>query len=305
MEKLRHQLRFSTVMLVNQSLAKRLMLKRMSIVLANVVVMLVCINSFAQSNTGSLQQFAKDGLRFDYPGGWTLKDTSDADKQYIRLEFDNSSALIMIIADRDLIGLPEYLPALRRHTELFIAETTLKFGGVSVTSEELHIALKNAEADGVRLRGTLEKEPVSAEVYSFVERSRFINLVYLRPDKNGAALDPAFAIVRNTLSIDPHKKDPPSDTDKDLGPRLLKFAKPAYPKLLAQSRLRGTVTVKVIIDEGGNVIDAMATSGPKEFFDNSIAAARKTKFTPTKNHGYPVKVTGVIQYTFEAPVSSR
>jgi TonB family protein len=282
------------------------MLKRTSIILANVVVMLVCINSFAQSNSGALQQFAKDGLRFDYPSGWTLKDHSDADKQYIRLEFDNSSALIMIIADRDLVGLPEYLPALRRiTTEPFITDITLKFGGASVTSEKLHIALKDTEADGVRLRGTVDKEPVSAEVYSLVERSRFINLVYLRPDKNGAALDPGFAIVRNTISIDPHKKDPPSDTDKDLGPRLIKFVKPKYPLHAAPSRISGTVTVKVVIDEEGNVTDAIATAGPKEMYENSIAAARKSKFTPTKNYGYPVKVTGVIIYTFVAPAGFR
>jgi TonB family protein len=280
------------------------MLKRTSMILANVVVMLVCINSFGQSNTDSIQQFAKDGLRFNYPSGWTLKDNSDADKQYIRLEFDNSSSLIMIIADRDLVGLPEYLPALHRNTtEPFIAEITLKFGGPSVTSEKLHIALKNAEADGVRLRGTVDKEPVGAEVYSFVERTRFINLVYIRTDKNAVAGDPGFAIVRNTLAIDPHKIDPPPNTDKDLSPRLIKFAKPKYPLHAAPYRISGIVTVKVIIDEEGNVIDAMATSGPKDFLDNSIDAARKTKFTPTRNYGYPVKVTGVIQYNFEAPVN--
>ena len=65
----------------------------------------------------------------------------------------------------------------------------------------------------------------------------------------------------------------------------------------------GTVTVKILIDEGGNVIDAMATADPKEFFENALAAARQAKFTPTRNYGNPVKVIGVIHYNFAAPVS--
>jgi TonB family protein len=75
---------------------------------------------------------------------------------------------------------------------------------------------------------------------------------------------------------------------------------PEYPPTARAARAQGTVQVKVTVDETGKVIDA-------KVFDNSPHpvlsrasedAARRARFTPTLLSGVPVKVNGVITYTF-------
>jgi outer membrane biosynthesis protein TonB len=56
----------------------------------------------------------------------------------------------------------------------------------------------------------------------------------------------------------------------------------------------------VLIDENGNVVSAHATSGHPLLQAGAVAAARASKFVPTKLSGQPVKVTGIIQYNFVA-----
>ena len=56
--------------------------------------------------------------------------------------------------------------------------------------------------------------------------------------------------------------------------------------------------MQVLIDESGNVISAHAISGHPLLQASAVAAAKTSKFTPTKLSGQPVKVSGVIQYNF-------
>ena len=56
----------------------------------------------------------------------------------------------------------------------------------------------------------------------------------------------------------------------------------------------------VMIDENGNVMSAHAVSGHPLLQAAAVAAARASKFTPTKLSGQPVKVNGVIIYNFVA-----
>jgi protein TonB len=68
--------------------------------------------------------------------------------------------------------------------------------------------------------------------------------------------------------------------------------------LPAPGGVAGTVHVRVLVDERGNVVSARAVDGPPQLREAATAAARKARFTPTKLSGQPVKVTGVIQYNF-------
>jgi Ca-activated chloride channel family protein len=74
---------------------------------------------------------------------------------------------------------------------------------------------------------------------------------------------------------------------------------PAYPAVAKAARVSSQVSVKVIIDERGNVISAQAASGNPLLRAAAVAAARQAKFTPTKLSGKPVKVVGAIVYSFD------
>jgi len=78
----------------------------------------------------------------------------------------------------------------------------------------------------------------------------------------------------------------------------LELPKPKYPAIARAAHVSGTVLVQVIIDEEGKVSAAAAISGHPLLYGASAAAARQARFTPMKFNGKPVKVTGVISYTF-------
>jgi TonB family protein len=84
-----------------------------------------------------------------------------------------------------------------------------------------------------------------------------------------------------------------------LNHRAISLPKPAYPQEARDAKASGAVTVQIIVDEEGNVMSAKAVSGHPLLQDAAVAAAREAKFTPTTLSGQPVKVSGVLTYTFE------
>jgi protein TonB len=83
-----------------------------------------------------------------------------------------------------------------------------------------------------------------------------------------------------------------------LNGRAVHLVIPAYPQIARTAHASGAVQVQVLIDENGNVISARAMSGHPLLQAAAVAAARSSKFTPTKLSGQPVKVNGVIIYNF-------
>ncbi|HEV2827262.1 MAG TPA: TonB family protein [Pyrinomonadaceae bacterium] len=88
-----------------------------------------------------------------------------------------------------------------------------------------------------------------------------------------------------------------------LNGKALSLPKPPYPPLARAAKAGGMVVVQVTVDEQGNVISARAVSGHPLLQAAAVAAARAAKFSPTKLSGEPVKVSGVLTYTFTAPVN--
>lgn len=71
---------------------------------------------------------------------------------------------------------------------------------------------------------------------------------------------------------------------------------PIWPKEARE--VTGTVTVQVLVDEEGKVIEAKAVSGPVQLRQAAVDAALKARLTPTRLSGQPVKVSGVLVYNF-------
>ena len=85
-----------------------------------------------------------------------------------------------------------------------------------------------------------------------------------------------------------------------LNGRAVHLVTPPYPAIARSAHASGAVQVQVLIDENGNVISAHAVSGHPLLQAAAVAAARASRFTPTKLSGQPVKVNGVIIYNFVA-----
>jgi len=75
---------------------------------------------------------------------------------------------------------------------------------------------------------------------------------------------------------------------------------PEYPAIARQAKAAGSVIVEITIDEDGNVVAARSTSGHPLLQSAAVNAARQAKFSPTRMNGQPIKVNGVLVYTFKA-----
>ena len=83
-----------------------------------------------------------------------------------------------------------------------------------------------------------------------------------------------------------------------LNAKAVSLPKPAYPEEAKRLKVSGPVTVRVVIDESGNVTSAKAIDGPAPLRAPAEEAARKAKFAPTTQNGITVKVTGILTYDF-------
>lgn len=85
-----------------------------------------------------------------------------------------------------------------------------------------------------------------------------------------------------------------------LNGKALSLPPPKYPAIARAAHAEGDVQVRIMIDEGGNVIEAMAIGGHPLLQAAAVSAAREAKFAPTRLNGEPVRVSGLLVYNFVA-----
>lgn len=83
-----------------------------------------------------------------------------------------------------------------------------------------------------------------------------------------------------------------------LNSKAVSLPKAVYPEEAKRLKIKGTVTVQVVVDENGKVTSAKAVDGPVPLREAAEEAARKATFTPATQDGITVKVSGVLTYTF-------
>lgn len=83
-----------------------------------------------------------------------------------------------------------------------------------------------------------------------------------------------------------------------LNGKAITLGRPEYPAEARANGDSGTVKVQILIDELGNVMRAEAVEGPASLHAAAVAAALKSRFTPTRLMGQPIKVSGVIVFRF-------
>jgi TonB family protein len=87
-------------------------------------------------------------------------------------------------------------------------------------------------------------------------------------------------------------------SDRAVAAHVIELPKPAYTPLARAAHVSGVVNVMVLVDFDGKVIAAVTLDGHPLLRAACVSAARGARFAPTLLEGQPVKVTGVIRYTF-------
>lgn len=81
--------------------------------------------------------------------------------------------------------------------------------------------------------------------------------------------------------------------------RALSLPKPSYPQEARAARATGIVIIRVMIDEGGRVVNAEDMCGGNSWLVKAATeAAKNARFSQTLLSGQPVKLTGLITYKF-------
>jgi TonB family protein len=75
-------------------------------------------------------------------------------------------------------------------------------------------------------------------------------------------------------------------------------AQPTYPTLARTTRVTGSVTVFLVVNEKGEVESVIRAEGPQQLQQAATEAARRWKFNPTVIDGQPVRVTGYLSFNF-------
>src|SRR5258705_820365 len=83
-----------------------------------------------------------------------------------------------------------------------------------------------------------------------------------------------------------------------LNAKATTLPKPRFPEEARRVKASGKVTVRVVVDEIGKVVSAMATDGPLPLREAAEAAARQATFAPLVVGGITVKFAGVLTFDF-------
>lgn len=78
----------------------------------------------------------------------------------------------------------------------------------------------------------------------------------------------------------------------------MKLPAPLIRRDARRQLVEGTVKVVILIGEDGNVISAIAKSGPELLYGASQEAAYKAHFKPTIVNGKPAEVSAAMAYNF-------
>lgn len=121
------------------------------------------------------------------------------------------------------------------------------------------------------------------------------NLQRLRAGQSKTAPNPQ---IREAASISEPAVAPQSVELGQLKSFAVKLAAPVYPFNAKQLKVEGAVTVKMSLDEAGNVVTAKATAGNMLLRAAGEEAALKSKFKPARVGSQAVKATGYLIYNF-------
>jgi hypothetical protein len=151
--------------------------------------------------------FAKDGLSFDYPTGWALKDESTAQMQV--LEFSRGDHIIRVRSPREWLKSPaKEAEAKKLIQDKYLNDFAemLRQGGLNPTRSPATSEFGGGPAEGSRLRAVLDGAPGGMDAFYRVISDRFVQLSQIGSERDMAKFASAWDLIRKSIQVEP----PPS-----------------------------------------------------------------------------------------------
>jgi hypothetical protein len=164
------------------------------------IIFISCLMAAAQTPPKS---FTKDGLSFDYPGDWTMRDDSSGDAQQFSFSKTNSDVQIRVFAHKGRIAAEKLPDAKKAFIDPYIAATEKQFVAMGAKPEQSPDTseIGGVKADGVKISASLGGETGAAKIYWALVGQRVVVLTLFGPDKQLKQLAPAWDLVRNSLKV--------------------------------------------------------------------------------------------------------
>ncbi len=88
-------------------------------------------------------------------------------------------------------------------------------------------------------------------------------------------------------------------TDDIMPPRLSEVASPDYTAEAKKRKIEGTVTLMIVVDQKGDVVDAKVVKGLGYGLDeNAIIAVKEWKYKPAEKDDHPIAVKMEVTVDF-------
>jgi len=165
------------------------------------VVIVCCV--LANAQTPDAKSFAKDGLSFDYPAKWELKDETTGDAQQLTLAKADSDVQIRVFVHKGRVAAEKLPDAKKAFIDPYIAATTKQFIAMGAKPEQAADSseIGGVKADGTIISASLGGEAGAAKIYWALVGQRVVVLTIFGPDKQMKQLTPTWELVRTSLKV--------------------------------------------------------------------------------------------------------
>lgn len=183
-----------------------------------VIILFAVWSMSALAQTPEGKQFAKDGLTFSYPNGWTLVDESNADAQNLNLGRADSEAQLRVFVFRTPVTTPERLAEAKKVlVDPYVSSTVRQLEQIGGKPQKSPASTEIAKvaSEGVRIAASLDGVPGAAEIYWGVVGNRLVVLTLLGPDSALKKISPAWETIRSSIAVvDPKASVQPAPQPK-------------------------------------------------------------------------------------------
>jgi hypothetical protein len=174
------------------------------------ILLLPALSIVALPQTGNTQQYAKDGLSFDYPAGWTIQDDSNKDGQSLSLARADLDVSVNVFVHRGRITAEKLPDAKKAFIDPYIEARMKQFiqSGATPKKTTDTSEIGGQSAEGVVISASLGGVPGAAKIYWALVGQRVVLLTYFGPDKQQKQFANVWDMVRNTIKIEDPKAAP-------------------------------------------------------------------------------------------------
>ena len=188
-------------------------MKLLRLLILPTALLLIIINAPAQDP--NVKHFEKDGLSFDYPANWQISDQSTSQMQF--LELSQGDVVIRVRSPREWLKTPDKeAHAKKLFQDQYVDNFATQFEqqGLKPLRSPITTQLGGGDAEGVRLRVIMDRQPGGLDSYYRVISDRFVHLSILGSERDIAKDAPAWDMIRNSLKVEPPPQPKASPSPK-------------------------------------------------------------------------------------------